>query len=75
MPSFKDVKTSISLVTGELPSRGGAGTACRCELGYEQRIAGAAAGDDELVDFGFGEHVAVQGIHYRERGEDGGGAD
>src|SRR5262249_4152960 len=45
------------------------------ELGEDEGIAGAAAGDDELVDFGFGKDEAMQRVDDGKGGEDGGGAD
>ena len=45
------------------------------ELGDKKRILGAAAGDDELMDFGLRKHEAVQRVDHGERGENGGGAD
>src|SRR5260370_31793984 len=45
------------------------------ELGEEQGVAGAAAGDDELVDFGFGQDEAVERVNDRQGGENSGGTD
>ncbi len=43
---------------------------CSGELGEDQRIVGATAGNNELVNFCFGQNEAVQSIDDRERGED-----
>src|SRR6266550_1372469 len=48
---------------------------CGGELGEDQRIVRATAGNDELVDRRFGRDEAIQGIHDRECGEDCGCAD
>src|SRR5947208_715807 len=48
---------------------------CGGELGEDQRIVRATAGNDELVNLGFGRDETVQGIDDRECGEDGGCAD
>jgi len=40
------------------------------ELRHDERIVSAASGDDELVDFCFGENEAVESVHYGERGEE-----
>ena len=37
---------------------------CRGELGDDQRVASAATGDDELVDFVFGKNEAMQRVDY-----------
>src|SRR5262249_44558441 len=47
----------------------------RGKLGKDERIAGAAAGDDELEDFVFAGNEAVEGVHHREGGENGSSAD
>ena len=41
------------------------------ELGHEERVAGSAAGDDELGGLVLGEDESVKGIHDAESGEDG----
>ena len=43
------------------------------ELEHEKRIAGAAAGDDELVDFVFGEDETAERVHDGFCGEIGDG--
>src|SRR6266436_6071696 len=55
---------------------------CRClcaeqsgQLSEEKRILRAAAGDDELVDFVFGEDEAIYGVDDGERGEKSCGAE
>src|SRR5258708_35680779 len=45
------------------------------ELGEEQGVAGAAAGDDELVDFGFGQDETVERVNDGQGGENSGGTD
>src|SRR5579871_2832824 len=45
------------------------------ELGHDERIVGAAAGDDKLVDFVMWKHEPVERADDRERGKEGGGAD
>ena len=63
-------------------AKAGTGVPCPCNarregglnLGEEEWVAGAAAGDDELVDFYFRQDEAVQGVDDRERGEDCGRA-
>src|SRR6266478_6381425 len=47
----------------------------RGELGEEQGVAGAAAGDDELVDLGFGQDETVERVNDGQGGENSGGTD
>src|SRR5208337_1056149 len=41
------------------------------ELRHDERIVSATAGDDELADFCFGKHEAVERVDYGERTEEG----
>ena len=41
---------------------------------HDERIVGAATGDDELVNFDCGENEAVESVHDGKRGEEGDGA-
>src|SRR5260370_9456641 len=45
------------------------------ELREEQGVAGAAARDDELVDFGFGQDETVERVNDGQGGENSGGTD
>lgn len=66
-------------VSGNAEGGGGknfyAGTERGGELRHQKRIFCAAAGDDELMNFYFGEDESVERVNDGERGEDGGGAD
>src|SRR5258708_40340828 len=45
------------------------------ELGEEQGVAGADAGDDDLVDFGFGQDETVERVNDGPGGEKSAGTD
>ena len=45
------------------------------KLRHDERIVGAATGDDELVNVDCGENEAVESVHDGKRGEEGDGAE